>query len=350
MPRYRSLLALVATAALLAASALPDAAAARDLTVVSWGGAYQDAQREVYFKPFMKGGVKMHEESWDGGIGVLRAKVQGGAADWDVVQVEAEELVLGCQEGLFERIDYGKLGGKERFLPGAVHDCGVGAILWSTVLAYDADKLKDGPRTWADFWNVKKWPGKRALRKGPKFTLEFALMADGVAPKEVYKVLRTAAGVDRAFKKLDELKPHLLWWEAGAQAPQLLASGEVVMTSAYNGRISAASKKDRRNFRVVWSQSIYNIDYWVVLKGTPVREPAYKFIAFASDPTTQKNLPLHIAYGVTTKAAAKQIDPKVLPELPSAPDNLVNAIEIDPAFWVENIDRLAERFNKWAAR
>ena len=170
--------ALAATALMLSATAL-----ARDLTVVSWGGAYQDAQREVYFKPFMeKTRIVMAEDNWDGGVGTLRAKIQGGSNNWDVVQVESDELLLGCEEGLYEKLDWAKLGGKDRFLPDAVNDCGVGAIVYSFILAYDGDRIKgDTPKSWVDFWNVKKWPGKRALRKGAKTTLEIALMADGVA-------------------------------------------------------------------------------------------------------------------------------------------------------------------------
>ena len=99
---------------------------------------------------------------------MLRAKVQGGANNWDVVQVESEELLLGCEEGLFDKLDWAKLGGRDKYLPDAVSDCGVGAIVYSFVLAYDGDKIKDGPKNWADFWNTQKWPGKRALRKGPK--------------------------------------------------------------------------------------------------------------------------------------------------------------------------------------
>ena len=175
----------------LCAAALAIPASARDLTVVSWGGDYQDAQRDAYFKPFMQTtGVKMAEESWDGGVGTLRAKIQGGSNNWDVVQVESEELLLGCEEGLYEKLDWAKLGGKDKYMPDAVNDCGVGAIVYSFVLAYDGDKIKsDAPKSWADFWNTQKWPGKRALRKGPKTTLEIALMADGVAPKDVYKTL-----------------------------------------------------------------------------------------------------------------------------------------------------------------
>ena len=153
--------------------------------------------------------------------------------------------MLGCEEGLYEPIDWDAVGGKDQFIDAAVDDCGVGTIVWSTVLAYDGDKITDDPpQSWADFWDTEKYPGQaRACAGGPKYTLEFALMADGVAPAEVYEVLRTPEGVDRAFAKLDEIKDDIIWWEAGAQPPQLLASGEVVMTSAYNGRISAANKR-----------------------------------------------------------------------------------------------------------
>jgi putative spermidine/putrescine transport system substrate-binding protein len=324
----------------------------RPLSVVSWGGAYQDAQKEVYFKPFMeKTGVKMVDESWDGGIGVLRAKMQGGANNWDIVQVESEELLLGCEEGLFEKLDWAKLGGRDKYLKDAVSDCGVGSIVYSFVLAYDGDKIKgDAPKNWADFWNVQKWPGKRALRKGPKTTLEVALLADGVAPGDVYKTLATPAGVDRAFNKLTQLKPHLIWWEKGSQPPQMLAAGEAVMVDAYNGRIDAANTKEKKNFKIVWTNNLYTIDSWVVMKGSPNKADADKFLAFVNDPAYQKNLPTKIAYGVTTNAAIAMIDPKVHANLPTAPDNFKGSLYISDKFWLENLDKLNQRFNAWLAK
>ncbi len=342
------------TAAFVAALAVAVAgfgASARDLSVVSWGGSYQDAQRKAYFEPFQKEtGRKLLEDSWDGGIGALRAKVQGGAVPWDVVQVEAEELSIGCEEGLLVEIDWEKLGGPDRYLPAAVHDCGVGAILWSTVLAYDGAKFPSGgPASWADFWDVAKFPGKRSLRKGPKYNLEFALMADGVPPRDVYALVATPEGVDRAFAKLDEIKGHLIWWEAGAQPPQLLASGEVVMTSVYNGRLDTP-RKEGKDFRIVWPGSIYAVDSWVILKGSPNVGPAMELIAFMSRPEYQKNLPLHISYGVTHKAAVDGIPADVLANLPSAPENLEGAIAIDVEFWTDHIDELNKRFTVWAAQ
>src|SRR3954466_13999650 len=177
---------LLLGAALLCVAA--GGAEARDLTVTSWGGNYQDAQRQVYFEPFSKlTGTKLAADSWNGGVGGLGGKVEGGHSNWDVVQVEAEDLELGCEEGLFEEMDWAALGGKDKFIPAAVNECGVGAIVWTTLLTYDGACLKDGPKSWADFWNTEKFPGKRGLRRGPKYTLEFALMADGGSAGQVYQ-------------------------------------------------------------------------------------------------------------------------------------------------------------------
>lgn len=338
------------TALLLGASTMAAQAQQRPLTVVSWGGAYQAAQKEVFFEPFKKQtGINMIDESWDGGIGVLRAKVQGGAVPWDVVQVESEELELGCDEGLFVQLDYNKIGGKGTYLPAAVHPCGVGAIVYNFVLGYDKDKMKTAPTGWADFFDTAKFPGKRALRQGPKTTLEIALMGDGVPPAEVYKVLATPAGVERAFKKLDSIKKDLIWWKAGAQPPQLLASGEVAMTAAYNGRIDAANKGDKRNFGIVWDGSLFTIDSLVILKGSPNVDASYKFLDFVGKPEHQAKLPVAIAYGVTNVGSTRLIDPKRLADLPTDPNNMKNAVRLSDKFWIENIDKLTERFNKWAA-
>jgi len=342
---------MVALGAALAVASGAVGAQGRDLSVVSWGGAYQDAQKEVYFKPFMdKTKVKMVDESWDGGVGVLRAKMQGGANNWDVVQVESEELLLGCEEGLFEKLDWAKLGGRDKFLKDAVHDCGVGAIVYNFVLGYDGDKIKDGPKSWKDFWDVKKYPGKRALRKGPKTNLEIALIADGVAPADVYKTLATPAGVERAFNKLTELKPNLIWWEKGSQPPQMLAAGEAAMVSAYNGRIAAANMTDKKNFKMSWAGSLYTIDSWVIMKGSPNKAKAEQFLAFVSDPQNQKNLPPKIPYGVTNAAATALVDKSVLPDLPTNPVNLNASLYLNDKFWLENLDKLNQRFNAWLAK
>ncbi|ESR27028.1 ABC transporter substrate-binding protein [Lutibaculum baratangense] len=325
-------------------------AAAQQVTVTSWGGAYQDAQREVYFDPFEEEtGIDLVEESWDGGIGVIRAQVEGGNATWDVVQVESEELQVGCDEGLYEELDFSKIGGEDQYIESAVHPCGVGAIVYNFVMGYDRDKIAEAPAGWADFFDLEKIPGKRGLRNGPKTNLEIALMADGVAPSEVYETLGTDEGVERAFAKLDEIKPDLVFWEAGAQPPQLLASGEVALTSVYNGRIDAANKGDGRNFGIVWDESLFTLDSWVILAGSKNIDSAYSFLEFVGRADNQAKLPVAIAYGVTNPAASEQIDPERLAELPTAEENMANALQISDEFWLENIDRLTERWGRWAA-
>src|SRR5690606_13073510 len=256
----------------------------------------------------------------------IKAMVDTNSVSWDAVEVESPELVRGCEEGLFEPIDWGVIGEKADFIEAATDkDCGVGMFVWSVALSYNADKFKDNaPKSWADFWDVKKYPGKRGLRKGAKYTLEIALMADGVPPKDVYKVLATPEGVDRAFAKLDQLKPNIQWWESGAQPAQYLVSGDVVMTSAYNGRISQAAREGK-NLKVVWDGSVYDLDYWAIPKGSANKAETMKFIAFASKPETQKVYAENIAYGAVNKKAISLIDKKYLADMPTAPDNEKNA-------------------------
>ena len=324
----------VALSSLIIAAASLSQVCAQDLTVTAWGGSSQAAQKKVYYDPFsQKTGIKILEDSWSGGLGILRTKVKGGNANWDLVQVEADEMFLGCEEGLLEKSDWSKLSPKEEFIPGAVAECGVGSVVWSSGLVYDADKIKNGPKNWVDFWDLNKFPGKRTMRKGPKYTLEFALMADGVPAADVYKVLSTEAGIDRAFKKLDQIKSNIVWWSAGAQGPQLLASGEVAMGAIY-----------------IRPQSIYAIDYYVILKGSRNKDNAMQLIKFATTPDIQKDFPALANQGITTIKANALVTPEVAKNLPSYPPNQVGALSIDVMFWVDNIEKLTQRFNAWASQ
>ncbi|NKC32965.1 ABC transporter substrate-binding protein [Falsiroseomonas selenitidurans] len=341
----------LAALALLLAGGVAQAQGARDLTVVSWGGAYQDAQRDVYFRPWMtERGARMLEETWDGGVGVLRARIQSGTNTWDLVQVESEELLIGCEEGLFEPMDWAAIGGQGAYIPQAVQECGVGAIYYAFVLAWDRARLATTPRGWADFFDTARIPGRRALRRGPKTTLEIALMADGVPPDQVYPLLATEAGVDRAFRKLDSLRGDLIWWERGSQPPQWLAAGEVAMTNAYNGRIAAANAQDGRDFGIAWQNNLYTLDSWVIMRGSPNRQRALDFLAYAGQPAVQAQLPQRIPYGVTALGANALLPAPVLAQLPTAPRHAETALRIDDRFWLDNLDRLSQRFSAWVGR
>lgn len=334
-------------AALLAA--LP-AMAESQLTVVNFGGANGAAQKKAYVEPFEKTtGTKIVSVEYNGEQAKIKAMVETKKVSWDVVEVESPDAARGCDEGLFEKMDWSKVGHKADFIPAAVSECAVGAFVWSTVMAYDGDKLKTAPKTWADFWDVKKFPGKRAMRKGARYNLEFALMADGVKPADVYKVLATKEGADRAFKKMSELKANIQWWEAGAQPPQFLVAGDVVMATAFNGRIDAA-QREGKNLKITWTGGIYDLDYWVIPKGSPNKDLAMKYIALAASPDAQAEYARNISYGPTNNKALSKLDPKVLALLPTSPANAKDSLKFDIGFWADQGEALEKRFASWAAQ
>jgi putative spermidine/putrescine transport system substrate-binding protein len=339
------------TATLLAFAAA--AHAQETLTVTSWGGAYTKSQEKAYMEPFAKTtGTKVLQDEWDGSTAKIKGMVQTKQVTWDVVDVEPSHALQGCDEGWLEKIDYGKLGGKDKFIEGAAMECAVATIVFGTIYAYNADKFpQGGPQTMADLWDVKKFPGARALRKSPKTTLEFALIADGVPAKDVYKVLATKPGVDRAFKKLDQLRPHVkVWWSAGAQPPQLLADGEVVMTTAWNGRIYDAVKNSGKNFKIVWDGQGLDFNLWAIPKGTKKLDLAQKFIAFSVKPEVMATQSQYISYGPTLKAAMDKVPATVKSDLPNAPANNKNSFVVSQQFWADHEEELTERFNKWLAQ
>ncbi len=343
---------VLVSAAFLAGTAFGASARAGDsLTVVSWGGAYSASQHEAYIKPYIAAGNKITEAEYNGEVAKIKAMVEAKAITWDVVDVDTPTALQGCAEGALETIDWGKLGlDKSKFIGGDLLDCAVPTIVYGTVFGYDTTKLKDGPTTVMDFFDTAKFPGKRGMWKNPTNNLEWALIADGVDAKEVYTALGTPEGVDRAFKKLDTIKGDIVWWESGAQAPQLLADGQVVMTTAWNGRLQNAIDKDKKPFKIVWDHQGLDWDWWSIVKGTPNVDAAYRFIAFASQPENQAAQTKHIAYGPANKDSIPNIDPATLPNLPTAPDNLKTAFNIDPQFWADHGDELKERFNAWIAK
>jgi putative spermidine/putrescine transport system substrate-binding protein len=335
---------------LLVAAMAAGFAHAGEMTMVNFGGANSLAQKAAYVEPFQKAtGNKVTVVEYNGEMAKIKAMVETKKVSWDLVELESGEIGRACDEGLLEKIDINKLGKKEDFMPAAIHECGLGAFVWSTVLGYNADKLKTAPTSWADFWDVKKFPGKRGLRKGARFNMEFALMADGVAPKDVYNVLSTKAGVDRAFKKFDDLKGNIQWWEAGAQPPQFLVAGDVVMSSVYNGRIDAA-QREGKNLAISWNGSIYDLDYWVIPKGAKNKDVAEQFIAATSTAEAQHNYATKIAYGPVNNNAFKRMDAKLLSQLPTSVANAKTAVQANLKFWADHGEELEQRFAAWAAK
>jgi len=345
-------LSILFTAALLAGTAFAASARAGDeLTVTSWGGSYSESQRKAYYEPYMAAGNKVTEAEYNGEVAKIKAMVEANAITWDVIDVDTATALQGCAEGALETIDWAKLGlDRAKFIGAELMECAVPTIVYGTVFGYDTSKLAEGPTTINDFFDLAKFPGKRGIQKNPTVNLEWALIADGVDAKDVYTTLSTPEGVDRAFKKLDTIKSEIIFWEAGAQAPQLLADGQVVMTSAWNGRLQTAIDKDKKPFKIVWDHQGLDWDWWAITKGTPKIEEAYRFVTFASGVGPQAEQTKFIAYGPANKDAIPGIAPATLPNLPTAPDNLATAFNVDPQFWADHGDELKERFNAWLAK
>ncbi|MGD9743213.1 MAG: ABC transporter substrate-binding protein [Dongiaceae bacterium] len=326
--------------------------AADGLTIVSWGGAYSESQREAFYKPFSKDtGIAITEEEYNGEIAKIRAMVEAGNITWDVVDLDTQTALAACAEGIIEVMDWQKLGlDRSKFIGGDIQDCAVPNIVYATVLAYDKDKLTNGPTKMADIFDLEKFPGKRSLQKNPYLNLEWALLADGVEPSKVYELLATEEGVDRALKKLDTIKSEVVWWEAGAQPPQLLADGEVVMATGWNGRFYGAVKNEGKNFVIVWDQQGLDWDWWGIPKGNPRLDTAMQFISYASQPDKMADQTKYISYGPANKDAVPNINKDVLADLPTAPGNIEQALAVDPQFWADHGEELRERFAAWLAQ
>ena len=351
--------ALMATAL----SGIAFSATAQELTVMSWGGAYTKSQVEAYHKPFTATtGIKINSVDADNPATPIKAQVEAGNVTIDVADVEFSDAIRLCDEGLLEPIDLSMLPAApdgtpatDDFIEGALQDCAVANIVWSTVFAYNSNSVPTAPTTIADFFDTEKFPGKRGLRKSAKATLEMALMADGVPASEVYSVLDTDEGVDRAFAKLDSIKSDIVWWEAGAQPPQLLADGEVTMSTAYNGRIFNAAIAEKQPLVVVWDGQILDFDLFVVPKGAPNKEAAMQFIAFSTDTQRLADQASWISYGPARKSSGALVGTysdgvtEMATHMPTAAENLGNALVNNFEFWVDKDAELNERFNAWLA-
>lgn len=334
------------------------AAQAEEITVVSFGGALAASQNEAFYKPFQeKTGIRVVSVDADNPAIPLKAQVEAGNVTMDVADIEPSDLVRLCDEGALEKLPLDELPGakwSEDYVTGGIYECGVGTVAYSTAIAYDKVKTP-GVTSSKDFFDLKTFPGKRGLRKSAKLTLEMALMADGVEPAKVYEVLGTPEGVDQAFKKLDTIKSDIIWWEAGAQPPQLLADGAVTMTTAYNGRIFNAAISENKPFEVLWDNQILDFNLFVIPKGAPHKDAAWEFIKFATSTEQLAAQTRYISYGPVRKSSNaligvfKDDKTQMAPHMPTAPDNMKTALTNDIEFWSDYDIELSERFNAWLA-
>lgn len=362
----------VAAAAVIIAAVLYFAlggAEKQSITVVSWGGAYTKSQIEAYHKPFIaERDASINSVDYDGDIALVKAQVESANVQWDIVDFEVADAIRACDEGLLEKLDLADLppapdgtAADRDFIPGALDPCYVATIVFSHIIAYDKTQFPTTPPTSArDFFDLAAFPGKRGLRRtSPKVNLELALLADGVPSSQLYTALATPEGVDRAFAKLDSIKDEVVWWNAGAQPPQLLADGEVVMTTAYNGRIFDAMM-DGKPFQIVWNNQLLDLDVWGIVKGSRNKALAWDFLKFSTATPQLAEQARFIAYAPARRSSIAIMEEKkithvtrgveMLPYMPTAPQNYRDAVPINHRWWADRQDDLTERWNAWLAK
>ncbi len=328
------------------------------LKIATWGGAYGESQERALFEPFTaRLGFQIDSVNYDGSYRALEA--QGRRPEWSLVDLDAETAARACNDQLLEPLDASLLqngpdgaSAAEDFLPGAIQPCAVASVAWSALIVFDKT-LKRQPKSIEDFFDIGKNPGKRLLPKQPRYSLELALMADGVAPSEVYSVLTTIEGQDRAFAKLSTIKDSILWWDKPSEVFGRIARKEAAMGLAFNGRAFMAIVASRQPLELLWDRQIYSFDYWAVPRGAPYQNAAREFIRFATAPGPLADQTRWMPYGPARRSAVQlvgkhaELDLDMKPFLPTYGPNLKTALAFDGGWWAANEAALSERFNEW---
>jgi len=329
---------------------------ADELTVYSFGGAYGDTIKKHMVEPFEKdSGNKVLFGGYAGGIAQIKAQVESGQVQWDVINIEDIDLERACSEGLLEVIDHKQLpdgvdGSKasDDFIAGALDsECAVPAVVWSVVFAYNTQTIgKNTPQSLADVFDLEKFPGKRAFQRRPTYLMEWALIADGVDKDKVYEVLATEEGQKRAFAKLDTIKKDIVWFDAWSQAPQLLNDGGAVIVQSASGRFFNAMRQEKAPFVIVWDKHIYSFDLLSILKGTQKRDLAMEFVHYATGSKPLSGMP-DIAYSPPRKSsmALREMDKQTVDNLPTS--HLNAGIKSNSTFWADYGETLDEKFTEW---
>ena len=351
MPCCHTKLALMPLALALLAAApppKPEAPPADDapqpVSVAIAPGAAKDAIRKLLLLAYARAtATVLGDAAWDGSADGLHTLQSAHSAD--LVLLDGPTLAAACRAQTVDRLDWSILG-RDGFLTGAATDCGAGAYLSATVLAWDTDKLAGLP-AWGDFWDVAKHPGRRGLRRAARGNLEIALLADGVAPADIYRTLRSSDGVDRAFRKLDQLKPYIVWWDQPGQPAQLLASAKVLLTSAPAASLAGQPKV---HIGTQWGGSLTEVSSWAILSNTAHPRGAAATLLVAGDAARQADFSRASGLGPPTRAAFALLPADARVQNPSLPVNLKAGLAIDEGFWLDSAGKLEARFAAWVGK
>ena len=360
------------TKLLIASSVLALAAgavAAEDMTIVSWDGAYSKSQQKAYHEPYTaKTGINIiNDDSSNEAVAKLRAMNEAGNVTWDVVDVVAADAMRLCDEGLAMEIDPDTqlapapdgTPASEDFGDLLVSDCFIPQIVYSTTFGYRTDLVGDTPPDdICDVFDLEAYPGKRALEKRPINNMEWALLCDGVAKADVYDVLETPEGQDQALAKLDTIKDSVVWWSAGADTPQLLADGEVVMGSTYNGRLFSLIVEQKQPVAMLWDAQVFDLDGWIIPAGLSEerKKRALDYIYFATDTQRLADQAQYISYGPARHSSAPlvgkhaELGIDMAPHMPTDPANATNTFLYNYEFWADYRDDIDAKFQAWLAQ
>lgn len=313
------------------------------LQVCSYGGTYNEGLDEIIGKPFTEAtGIKVVFTTFPT-YAQMQAQVKSGNIEWDIVEAESRMYARGVKAGIFERLDLGGVPVKD-FIQGSVSDYGVGLIYYSYLITYNTEKwpLGKGPTSMKDLWDVKKFPGPRTMKLTAVSNLEAALLADGVPREKIYPI-----DVDRALKKLTELKPHIrVFWKTGGQSQQIIREKEADIGFVPGGRMMQLADQGVP-VAWEWNDQVIVLDYWTVLKGTKNKDAAMKFIAFASDPKRQAAFAEWTNYGPANKRAYDHISKEKAVLMPTFPDNFAKGLVVNAEWYAEHEKDVETRWEAW---
>jgi len=335
----------IGAAASLAICLLASGALADTITVGNYGGAWGEALSKAELQPIAKEmGITVKEVSYSS-LNEVKLQVEAGAVEIDVADLAAQDCVFGAEQNLFEPLDYNVID-TTGIDPNLIREYWVGGpSYYSTVLAWSTKAFGDNPpQSWADFWDVEKFPGTRALYNSPYSMVEVALMADGVPLDQIYP-----PDLDRAFKKLKEIKPHIdVWWTNGGQSAQLLADGEIDILPMWNGRVSIVIK-DGAPADFTFNQGILGVDCLAVPRGSKNKDLAMKVINRILAPDLQANLPQYIDYGPVNAKAFEtgKISEADAKAINSSPPNVKTQLTANDDWWGPNLPNVQSRWDRF---
>jgi putative spermidine/putrescine transport system substrate-binding protein len=331
---------IVASSQIAAAQGIPPKP--KQLIFNASGGSQIAALRVSFINDFEKDtGIKVIDTS-PVDFGKLRAMVESGNVSWNITEIGGQDGFRVTELGLAEPIDT-KIVDRSKFLPQAQMSHVFSPSAYSTVIAYRPDAFPGGaPKSWADFWDAKKFPGPRSLRNHPVDNLEAALLADGVTLDKLYPL-----DVERAFKKLDEVHKFIsVWWTTGQQPAQLLVDKEVVLATGWNGRFYDLIRKEAP-IAMEWNGGILKQGSWIVPKGAKDQYWSWQLLATMCDPKRQAGNAEILGYSGMNSDSNAFVSEKVRPLLPLEPGNLKGQVWLNQEWWTKNGSEMGERWNKW---